>query len=273
MTPVIVATDFSPIAFNAALYAADMAKSIKSYVVLLNVCPTPIAIPESPVVIDEVTMMNDAEKFMAEHVRQLIHRTKEQVIFETVVTSGNFYTELEAACQKWKPYCVVMGCQGSSEAGRLLFGNHVIHAMKHLPWPLIAVPPEARFSTIKKIGLATDFSDVAETTPLDELTVFVKMFNAELHVLNTASRPSHDSGIVIESRRLHKMLEPLGAFFHFITHKNTDEGILEFAEKNDIDLLIVVPRRHTLLEKLLIKSHTKQLVLQTHIPVMALHTS
>jgi len=46
---------------------------------------------------------------------------------------------------------------------------------------------------------------------------------------------------------------------------------MDFEEKNKIDLLIVLPRRHNLLGSIFHKSHTKQLVLHSHVPVMALH--
>ena len=74
-----------------------------------------------------------------------------------------------------------------------------------------------------------------------------------------------------ESVLLEEMMRPLKPTYHFITNKNTDEGILNFAEKNKIDLLIVLLRRHGLLKRLLLKSHTRQLVLHSHVPVMALH--
>ena len=67
------------------------------------------------------------------------------------------------------------------------------------------------------------------------------------------------------------MLVSLKPNYHFITDKDTDEGIIDFAEKNHIDLLIVLPKRHGLLDKLIYKSHTKQLVMHSHVPVMALH--
>lgn len=271
MKPIVVATDFSPIAFNAALYAAEMAKSINGYIILLHVCPTPVTAAELPVIVDTATLVNDSEKLMAEHAAQLVHRTRERVMFETVVKGGGFFYELQLLCNSRKPYAVVMGCQGSSEAERLFFGSHVLHAMKQLAWPVIAVPPGARFSSIKKIGLATDFSNAAESTPVDELKVLVKDFHAELHVLNTGSAPSHDTDMVLQSHRLQQMLEPLNPSYDFIRHNDTDAGILEFADNNHIDLLIVLPRRHSLIEKLIFKSHTRQLVLHSHVPVMALH--
>jgi nucleotide-binding universal stress UspA family protein len=72
---------------------------------------------------------------------------------------------------------------------------------------------------------------------------------------------------------MNEMLGPVTPKYHFITSENIDEGIIDFAETNNIDLLIVLPKRHTLLDKLLHKSLTTQLVLHSHVPVMAFHNS
>ena len=67
------------------------------------------------------------------------------------------------------------------------------------------------------------------------------------------------------------MLEGLDPKYDFVSSDNMDEGIIDFAEKNKIDLLVILPKRHDLLEKLTKQSHTKKLVLHSHVPVMALH--
>jgi nucleotide-binding universal stress UspA family protein len=50
-----------------------------------------------------------------------------------------------------------------------------------------------------------------------------------------------------------------------------DEGISEFAEKNNIDLIITLPKKHSVLERLFEKSTTRELIHQTKIPMMCIH--
>jgi hypothetical protein len=103
---------------------------------------------------------------------------------------GVFYQELKKLCIHLNPYVVVMGSQGSTATERLFFGGHTVYAMKHLDWPLITVPKGATFSAIKKIGLACDFEDVVETTPISDIKKLVNDFGAELHILNTGKTKS-----------------------------------------------------------------------------------
>jgi len=145
--------------------------------------------------------------------------------------------------------------------------------MKHLTWPVITVPPGAGFSSIKNIGLAFDFAKMIEEIPIEEIKSLLKDFNASLHVLNTAKQDEFDANIVFESSMLEEVMKPFKPNCHFITSDDVDKGIMDFADKNNIDLLMVLPKRHGLVERLMHKSLSKQMVLHSHIPVMALHQS
>lgn len=271
MKTILVATDFSPAALNAANYAADMALAIKANILLLHVYRPPVTYSEIPVVVSPVNMAQEADRNINELKQRLLRKTNYKLNVSTEVKMGLFSEELKTVCERINPYVVVMGSQGTTASERLLFGSHTVHAMKHLVWPLLTVPPQVKFSSIKKIGLACDFNRVVDTTPVEEIKTLVNDFDAELHIVNTGKQEAFKPEIVFESGLLQEMLIALKPAYHFIASENTDEGIMNFAEKNDIDLLIVLPKRHGLLEKLLLKSHSKQLVLHSHVPVMALH--
>jgi nucleotide-binding universal stress UspA family protein len=74
-----------------------------------------------------------------------------------------------------------------------------------------------------------------------------------------------------QSVLLHTMLEEAKPAYHFIEHADIEDGINEFAEKNNIDLIITIPKKHRLLEGVFKASSTKQLVYQSHVPVMCVH--
>jgi nucleotide-binding universal stress UspA family protein len=271
MKTILVTTDFSTAANNAVNYAADMALSINARLLLLNVVQTPIGYSDLPIVISLEDMMRSSEKDIQNLKEEVMVRTGNKIVVEAEVGMGGFFEELKTVCERIKPYAVVMGSQGKTAAEHLMFGAHAVHTVKHLTWPVITVPPGAVFTAVKKIGLASDLTQVVETTPIEEIKMLVNDFNAELHILNTGKTEVFDADIVFESGLMQEMAMALKPTFHFISNENTDEGIMDFAEKNQIDLLIVLPRRHNLLSSIFHKSHTKQLVLHSHVPVMALH--
>jgi len=273
MKKILVSTDFSPAAFNAAKYAVHMAQAIHADIVLFHVYPIPVAYGEvlADFNIEEVRLA--AELNIARLKAQLRKETNGELLIETEIRMGSFYEELKKVCESLQPYTVVMGSQGTSARDRLLFGSHSLHAIRHLRWPLITVPPTASFSSIKKIGLACDLNKIIDNTPIDEIKMLVHDFDAELHVLNTGKEKVLEPDRIYNPGMLQEMLEDLDPVYDFVGNENTDDGILRFAQEINIDLLLVLPKRHSFLEKLIRKSHTKHFVLHSHVPVMALHVA
>ncbi len=271
MKTIILPTDFSPAALNAANYAADMAKAVDADLLLLHVFYVFVSYTEVPVIVDAGAMKENLELKIAELKEQLEHKYGDALNIRTEVKTGTLITELESVCEDVQPYAVVMGSQGSSASDYRFFGSHSVNAMQQIRWPIITVPRGAKFNAVKKIGLAVDLESKVDAAHLKEVKRMVRDFNAELHVLNISKKDQYTPHLAFESGSLMEILAPLSHEYHFITSENIDEGIIDFVEKNNIDVLIVMPRQHTLLDRLIHKSHTKQLVLHSHVPVLALH--
>jgi len=273
MKTILLATDFSLTASNAADYAADMALALNADLVLLHTYQMPVIYLEGSLAVNEQEMKEDAEMKIERLRLELSIRTADKVNIRAELKPGNFFRELTRICDDIEPYAVVLGSQGTSALDRFLFGSHVAYAMKHLRWPLITVPPNAKFNSIKKIGLAWDFKKLEDTSPIDEILLLVKDFNAELHVLNIRRDEEVDDELIFQSSLLKEMLQSVNPHYHFLINVDTDAGIIDFTEKCRIDLLIVLPRRHKLLHHLIFKSLSRQLVLHSHIPVLDLHAN
>lgn len=271
MRTIVVATDFSRSATNAAHYAASMALLLKAEVFLLHAYEMPVSSGEISLPVDLDAWQQDAESLLRKLQQELETQTGGMINVRGQVHMGSFYSELEIVCEQLKPYAVVIGSTGKTATERMLFGSNAVYTMKHLPWPAIAIPSDIAFSGIRKIGVACDMENV-EGLPWDEIGLLLNDFQAELHLLNIGLRTALDSDMKNASHFLYEKLKPMKAKFHFLSGTDIDRGILEFAEKKNIDLLIVLPRRKSLIDSLLKKSHIRQFVLHSHLPVMALHT-
>ena len=274
MKPIIAPTDFSPVSLNAVNYAADLACAINGSLFLIHVFHLPMVYSEVPVAIGNVDdMVKEAEEKIKELTEKVARATGGRIKINSEVKVGSVVPELETLCETIDPCYIVMGTQGAGKFERLLWGSNTVSAMKNISWPLIIVPPDAKFTSIKKIGFACDLKNVAETAPIEEIEDLVKRFGAELHVVHVNAEDGQAYGpeIIDESTLLQEMLDELHPVYHFLNDVNIEVGLSEYAEKNKLDLLIVVPKRHNLIDKLLHKSHSKQLVLHTHVPVISMH--
>lgn len=274
MKTIIIPTDYSPVATNALHYGIEMAKVINASIMLLHVYNIPISYSEVPVMLVSVEeLKKNAEEKLAELKKEVEHITSGALKVYTEARLGNVTDELEEICKKVQPFAIIMGTKGTTGIEKVLFGSNTLSVIRHITWPVICVPPGKTFGKgIKKIGFACDFRDVVETTPAHIIKDFAREFNAELHVLNVDYKNRQfKPDARVESLMLHTMLEDANPEYHFIEHKDIEDGINEFAEKNNLDLVISIPKKHKLLEGLFRTSSTKQLVFQSHIPIMCIH--
>jgi nucleotide-binding universal stress UspA family protein len=274
MKTIIIPTDFSPAATNAVNYGVDMALAVNASVLLLHVYNIPIALGDVPVALLSVDELNQAaEDNIGRLKTDLEHITSGKLKIYTEARLGNMIDELEEVCKKIQPFAVIMGTTGLSAVERTLFGSNTLSAIKHLKYPVICVPKGKEYGQgVHKIGLACDFREVVETTPVSEIKDFVKEFHAQLFVLNVDyDNRQFKSDTPEQSVLLHTALEDIHPEYHFITHKDIEDGINEFAETHNLDLVIAIPKKHKLLDGLFKKSSTRQLVFESHVPVMCVH--
>ena len=274
MKTIIVPTDFSPIATNAMNFAADMAVNINASLTLLHIYQVPVSMTEVPVVLVSSEELRKSSEEKLEILKQdIAHATSGKIKIYAEARLGDTIDELEEVCNHVEPFAVIMGTKGASGVERILFGSTTQTAIRHLKWPVIVVPPGKEYGTgIKKIGFACDFNKVVESTPIQFIKNMVKEFGAELHVLHVDHENKHfKPETPEESLLLHTLLEDLDPNYHFIDNPHTEDGINEFVETHNIDLLITIPRKHKLLEGLFKPSNTKQLVTKSHVPVMCVH--
>ncbi|MBK9569690.1 MAG: universal stress protein [Chitinophagaceae bacterium] len=274
MKTIIVPTDFSPVSINAMNFAVNMAEGIEASLLLLNVYNIPVSYSEVPIMLVSVDEMKKSSEDQLEELKKnVIHVTSGKVKVYTESRMGNTVDELEELCKHIQPFAVVMGAKGKTSIEKVVFGSTTLTAIRHLTWPVICVPPGKEYGKgIKKIGFACDFKQVVETTPVQFIRQIVKEFNAELHILNVDYKEKHFRPETPEqSFLLHNLLEDVKPFYHFINNPDIEDGINEFAESNNLDLVIAIPKKHNLLGGIFKPSSTKQLVFQSHIPVMCVH--
>lgn len=278
MKTIILPTDFSPVATNAMNYAVDMAIELNASLLLFHVYQVPVSynnntdeVAPLPVIdISELEKINNER--LASLKEELEHITSGKIKIVTQVKMGVLVNELEALCESVEPFAVVMGNKGAGLIERLLVGSSALSTIKHLNWPVLIVPPGATFKGLKKIGYACDFKKLSDTVPVEVLKGWSQTFGAELEVLNVGyNKDSSGNKTKEQEDILRLILGELNPKFFFINSPDVEKGIHEFAESNNIDLLIVVPKKHNLLESLFQKSHSKDLVFHSRIPILSVH--
>lgn len=273
MKTIIVPTDFSPVALNALHYALALAKDLSAKIILFHSYQIPVTFSEVPVVtisLEELQKVSDAK--LQELKNDAEHVTSHQVPIEAHNVLGDVVEELATMCNNYRPFAVVMGTKGAGAIERMIIGSSTLAAIKRLDAPVLIVPPGATYKAIHKIGFACDFNHVKDTIPVGEIEALVKTFNASLHILNVDYKEKHFTGdLTAELTEINEMMAHLNPHYNYINSKFVEEGINAFADANHIDLLLTIPKKHNFWENIFRKSQSSELVLHSHLPIIAVH--
>lgn len=265
MKTIIVPTDFSPAADNAMHYAARMAQQLQANLLLLHVYTIPVSMNDVPVLmISAEELKKGADEGLARSKNELATAYPD-VPMKAESRLGDVTDELSEACKATDPIAVVMGSQGSSGFEQFLFGSTALSAIKHLRYPVIAVPANYAFKEIKNMVLAADLGPMEERAK-EQLQKVVQLLNSHLHVVHVRSLDEAET----EPPALVQQLASLSPTYHVIEDDNVSHGIQTYLQTTEADLLIVLPHEHNLMEKLFFKMHTKDLLKSAQVPVLSI---
>lgn len=274
MKTIIAPTDFSVTSRNAANYAADLANFLNANLVLLNVVEVPIAASEIPVsetVFDD--MLSMAEQDLDNLGSKLTIRTNGQIEIITRVVMGTVATQIKEIAEEYEPFAIVMGKKAGYSLERIMLGSSTLSSVKHNPYPILVVPENIPFKGIRKVGLACDLQDVAETIPFKLLNDWLSVFNPSLDIIHLSKQEEDlKSQDTAESVSLGNHLNKFKPVFHFLHGDKLAVRLNEFAREQQLDLLIVVPKKHGFLA-LLDKKYSGDIITHNDTPILAVHVS
>ncbi len=257
MKTVLVPTDFSPVAYNAAKYAVQMAAQTKSKVILYN-------LTEEDAAASEIVLTEAKNSLLA----------IADVNIETVVINGKDLIEsLATFINANEVDLVIMGISDASWFEQKFLGSNSLDLVNKNVCPVLIVPPAAQFDGLNKMVLATDFKDVESTVPFKPLLKMLDMFNPELHVLNIDDEhyieitPEYQA----QKAKLEAMIGNHKPNYSFVRFFDFLEGVNTYVESQDIKVIITIPHKHSFFGSMFGSHHTKELVYHTNVPVLAIH--
>ncbi len=277
MKTILVPTDYSATARNAAKYALTLAIQIgASKIVLYNAYEAPpvVSEPAMPAIpyVDIDVIKKISEDAMVTFSNDLKVGCPEGSVIETKTEYAILSNEIATICDSTQADLIVMGVTGTSKFEEVLIGSTAINVMTHTKVPVMIVPHNNSFSGIKNVMLATDLKKVVESTPANYIRNILEASKASLHVVNIYEDQSElFSEKIYQQELLHAMLKDYSPAFHLINNDNFVDGINEYVDKNNIDLVIAIPKKHGFFAGLFKERHTKKLAFHTHVPLLYLH--
>jgi nucleotide-binding universal stress UspA family protein len=274
MKTLLAPIDFSAVSINAASYAARLAHHLGAELELLHVL-------EVPVVYGEIPLSGGSYEHLMEHakteLRDLAHKLARpydgELSIRWVIKTGAPLYEIIQHAHQQQPWMVVMATRGLGQLEQFLLGSTTLSTIKECDVPVLVIPEGHTFTAPHKIGLASDLKNVAERTPEHFIHELLQAFNAELYIVhNNANYQEYEPEVMQESLLLDTMFSRDRHRFHFIHEELTEEAIIRYAEAEQLDWLMVMPRKHGFFDNLFGHQHTRTFVLHSKLPVLVLNS-
>ena len=266
MKPIIVPVNFSACARNAALYAGDLARIMKADLHLVHVVGIPFSVSEvamTDYVYEE--MVQAANTSLKELQVDVTRHTHGKVWVEISIEVGNLGANLKEICKKLQPYALVLGSSGPT-LEKFLTGSPVASLLRNLQTPVIVVPETATFRHYNRILLTCDPGDLDSGLPqfLPLLKDLRDHFGSRFDIVmvETANK-------VAQTGKCDEHFKELYPDIHLIHASKIEEGVQQYLADHEVDLFLVFPKRHSLLDFHI--SQSRKLAKHSPIPVMSLH--
>lgn len=256
---VIVPLDFSEFSLNAANYAAEMFKNAEDVqIVLYHFYKKE----------DEIEA---AKNNLLELKSKLSDRCND---IDTLVESGDdFIDSLAAYAHVRTAYMIVMGLTGKSAITQWFSGSNTLKMAEKSVCPVLIVPGDAIYSGTDNILIASEMRYTEETPVLLAVKRVLADFKPRLHILNVDDSHyiSLTTGFKRERDRMEELLAEFKPEFYFMRLFDFHESINLFVRDQNIDMIIIGPRYHGFFSRLFKTQHTKKMIYQSKVAVLAVH--
>lgn len=276
MNTVIITTDFSEAALNAARFGTALAKSIGVLRIVLyhSYDHAPTAAMDIPVAEMETTVAHERSLLELEDVEREIRSIlgdNPGIAIELVANGLPLEFGVEQLAEQWRAGLVVVGTTGKGGLEKFLMGSNTTSLASTCPIPLLIIPKEAEFKPIDKIVFACDMKRVTRNTPVSEIRWWLEKLGSKLLVLNVALEGKRfNLDMIPEQYKIHELLDGFNPSYHYEEGDDIAEEIADFAEDEHAGLVITVPKTYGFFEGLFRRSVSKRLLAKTEVPLLLL---
>lgn len=272
ISSIILTTDFSDNSRKAADYVFSHFTNAR--IIFFHAYGTPQVGRNVLINIDDI-LEKDARNDFAEEEKRLAEKFgKSNLNYDKVLVNADFETGLVEAIKNKNPQLLVMGTKGAGAIQGKLFGSNASKMIGKSTLPLLLIPDDYLPNNADddpKVALATDLMPVKHPhLIMDFVHLLFQDKTARFDVLNVV-KPDTESHEGAQKEQLMQSLTDLNPVFHRIMSNNISEGIESFVDLNNHDILIMIHRHHSFIEKLFKSSVSRNLALSVKVPTLVIN--
>jgi nucleotide-binding universal stress UspA family protein len=262
MPTIVALTDFSVASDNALRYAATLAHKTNASLTILHAYQIPVTMNDMPIMlISADELKNNADKRL-QHAKEELGEAFSGLVINIESLLGDVVYEVEEWCSKNSPLAVVIGTHETTGTERLFFGSNAKSIVRHLTCPVFTIPQTYTQYTFNNALLATDLSHM-EAFPANKIVQLLQALQMRLDVVHVDVKEASEPLSI-------PALASMQPNYHWVQEEDVNQCLLKLVQQPEVDLLIVLPHEHNLIERLFFNLHTEKLLRHTSKPLLTI---
>ncbi len=273
MLRILVPTDFSSTAERAFRFAAELASRTKGTIILFHVNLK----EEIPYFDSDEKRQEYQQQLQAKQLKRLQRLKKKvisphmSVIVSTIVSQPPVVKNMLAFAKQNQIELIVMGTQGASGLKKAVVGSTTSQIIEKSNIPVLVVPEKYEWEDPKEIVFATNYHCTDRAALSFTLSV-AKVFSADvtvLHVQHIDSNEKDNSHCFSNyAYFLQRTFNDSHIKFKELKSAHIKDSLEHLHDTFPFDLMVMVRRNKRFLEKLFLKSFTKNMACTTRLPLL-----
>ena len=276
MKNILLPTDFSKNSINAIGFALEFLKNQKCQFYVLNVQKASSFITHDLMTVSASTTIyktliaaaNKSINNIITTINEAFRNENHQ--FHPIVDYDNFIDSINQASNKHTIDLIIMGTKGASGLEKVLFGSNTVHVMQRCKVPVLAIPDKCEFKQLKNLAFATTNSKMFKSEELQILNKIIKYNQASIKVLHLADQ-NHLAYNAYDN------VDFLNTNFNNPNHEYIDtpskdmfNTVQDYIKANNIDLLAIMNKKHSFLERLFTTHEVERFAFKIDIPLLVM---
>lgn len=280
MRTIVIPTDFSDTADNAAQFGVALAQKLGANVTFFHAYNFPNADPFKPVfsssgsAIEPQELANEyktaIEAQLQDMCRQYAAHTGGDIEFDSFSAAGMTVDRVVDTMELVEGSFVVMGTKGYSDRKEILLGSNAARMVEHSPVPVMVIPKDATYKPLDSILFASSLLE-KDMDPLELLIPIAEAYKAQLHLIHLDEEAdTEDEKDAMEGYKeiVHDRISYARLHFHLMKESDVIEGINQAAEKREAKLIVMNTLRKQGVAGWFKRSLSKEMVFHTHLPLL-----
>jgi nucleotide-binding universal stress UspA family protein len=282
MKKVLIATDFSENAKNAAIFGYKLAVQTKSDVEICTAMTIPAEIPQAGVIVWPMEEYQAIEEAALTELKQLKKILEAQHTDNDFKPSISFKAEPGITSDVIKTLAIqdhvkliVAGTHGAGGLSGLMLGNHARNMIDATPSPLLLIPSGFKFSPIRTIAVALDMKHKGDDfTTITAIQPLATLLNAAMQLVHVCHEGENTSEAEIYLAEMVQEVKQIAGYAKtsslIIKQAPTETGLNWLCNFGNVDILAMAHHHRGLLASLFTGSHTKKMAGHIAVPLLVI---